>query len=770
VDAVIDELTEVTEHVPTFAEGDAWLTAALTDACISAAENAAQVINNFVLWSYKDVLDLGRRMVTEMKAPARSKPAKKARSNASQASAETVGAHGAEAVEEEYARSVSVAVDTVVARREKLLDILLTWLQSGDEAVTDEGLPAVKVQRALRVEAYKVISALRSFFPERETHYKHIDRLAYRPSSEVLGGIRKVFESEGARIRAELSVLQSEDPDNEEAAAALSRSLISCVLQPVSQNLIYDVDNLNRKQAAAVIYYVLDSNPVVEENIKGFMRQLKDSSLKKYLEIQLVALRDLYERSVAVPLQARVAAETAAEDGEETDFDFEDSDRMLEEGYAKVDLLSRKLAQSLGVGKLKEDALETLMQFLKASLDYAVKEVANAGFAGCLLNYLRFLLPPQQRETQSYLERAIESNPDMVDALEEQRERGQGGGDEQQGRYVGFAKLVEFAERLQGKSRPKMSRRKPSNAASHRLSHSMEVEQSPARGRASTTGAGAGGLHRGNGVAPARHSGAASSQFASQALLDEDLELIGRGRSANIKGAGSQVVGGRVGKVTQMKSQSQGNGAGQKKGKKIAAEEVSDEEEVQSLGEGQGGAGDSVDDGYEGLGGGAGRRYQQRFTQGLSTQPTQSQAAPVSQKSVAKKAAVTKAGPARTAPMVVMGLDIEDISEDEEDAQRGAKRGKGTASGRVDGGSAKVGAAGRAVGKRTSASSRVSDDIDEDSDAESEESSVKRGPPASKKRPHSSVRSAGSSGSDGRSAADSFAELDSIPSRRSLRH
>ena len=727
-----DELAEVADHVPTFAEGEAVLLSdAMAQACISAASSAAAVIHNAVLWNYKDVLDLGRQMIAEQAGGGRGKGktgSKKSKSSQS-AGESDVEEEGKDEMDAKFERKITMAVDAVVVIREKLLDILMTWFSAerNSEASTDAATVAVRVSRALQLEAFRIVSDLRNFFPIRESQYRYIDRLAYAPSQEVLADIRTVFETEGGRIKSQLMSLNPQDPHSEHAVMELSNSLINCIIEPVSSNVIFDVNHLNRKQAAAVIYYILDANEIIEDKIKVFMRRLKELNMMKYIEIQLIALRDLYLKNVTAPLQAR----SVAEDEEDSQFDFEENDQTLQDGFARVEFLSRKLAQSLGVAKFKDEALEQLLKFFKASIDFSLSDASNAGFVTCLVNYLRFLLPQSQREVHEYFNNALERNLDIADELDALRARGTDA--DWQGRHIGFAKMLEFLERIQGKGRPKMTRRKSSTGTALPGDESLLDDSALYERPLLQTSAA-----KGRTAVPVGRSTQLLPLASSQALMDEDLALLSSGANYSFDGSSkkresnsSNSKAGAAAKKTKQDtvktapkvaakgSRQSARAAAAGSAKRASYTEADSSEEDEEVEEDSSSEQEEERDDYSGLDAGGGRRYQQRFTQGLTSQ---SQTQKTTQNRTQSETRASRGASSRGgAAGIVMGLDIEDLDEEIEDE-------------------------------------------DSPEDLPQKQAGQKRG--------YGSMNSAVSVESNQRalpSVAESFAELDSIPSRRRLR-
>jgi len=799
-----DELTTLAELLPSFSDGES-LSDALCEACTASASAAVGVMHSAVLWAYKDVLDLGRDMAAKsQQAVSKVSKAKAKKGGASSQDSMDVDDsvtetpdNAAHKVEAKMERGISIAVDGVVALREKLVDVLLAWISaepaassSGDSQSTGSrsvyGSSSARIMRALQIEAFRLISDLRNFFPVRESQYKYIDRLAYKPSQEIVVGLRNVFDREGGRIKAELLGLNQDDAEGERAARELSRTLIEGLLEPLSSSLCYDVEHLNRKQAAAVIYYLLDSNSLIEEKVKSFMRTLKEANFVKYLEIQLIALRDLFTDVVAKPMDLRAQAEEA----EDEDFDFAECERAVADGYTRVELLARKLAQSMGIAKFKDEQLQSLVGFFKATIDSAVESLSRAGFVGCLSSYIKFLPPQSQRAVAEHLEVALEGNDALIDEIDAQRAHGVE--ESFHSHTAGIVRFVEFIDLIMGRGKPKAPRRKSSTSA-HTANPSTDRSRIDAQG----------GARQG-----ARASKQDQQQLAmsSQVLQEEDLALISGGRyhreaasasrretktskpKAAKKAPVAKVAKAKKAAPVSVKGARQSSRASAKsRSSKSYAEDSSEEEgeeeseEEENLeDEGEEGNGAEEEEGeYAGISQVQGRGRKQSFNSRLASQ-TQTQAhteaQPQSQSQATVRggpkrgpASVPSASAAAVRPAIVLGLDIEDI--DESSAEPDLRR---TSSNRSQS---------QSRGRSAEGTQETQDSIEEDDSREQEEEKdAEEEAPArsySRKRPRPSAaqeseqsaggRSSRSRGSVDSVAGDSFAELDSIPSRRRLR-
>jgi hypothetical protein len=152
------------------------------------------------------------------------------------------------------AQGVVTSISAVLSTRERLVDLLATLL--GVEFAQADGSPTL-LTRKLQRDAFQMVGDLRLLYPLRESQCQFVDKLAFSPSADLLAKLRLVFETEGQRIKEDLV-----DADSG-AANKLSSMIIESLLHPLSRSMYYDVENLNRRQAAAVIGYLADPNEKV---------------------------------------------------------------------------------------------------------------------------------------------------------------------------------------------------------------------------------------------------------------------------------------------------------------------------------------------------------------------------------------------------------------------------------------------------------------------------------------------------------------------------
>lgn len=317
---------------------------------------------------------------------------------------------------DEVASALSEASDELIILREKLIDTLASWMMREQPSNTvasgsvltpgdvDPSSPPSDLTRWLRREAFNMISDVRSMFPARTDRLVYLDRLVYRPSQEVLAGMRLVFEGEGQIMRDLLGATggEAETPMGEEEIQHRVNSMVQFFLLPLGRTLVDDHAHLNRRQAAAIVNYLLEPSDVVQGAVKALLKVLKDADTSKYLEVQLVTLKSSYTEHVVGVMQERARAYEENDNYNEQEFDEREA-----VGYERTEALAKKLAPMLGVGKLKGEPLVALCNFFRAGIHFALTDVAHVGFVGILAHYLRFLPPAELKGVYTYVDRTM---------------------------------------------------------------------------------------------------------------------------------------------------------------------------------------------------------------------------------------------------------------------------------------------------------------------------------------------------------------------------
>jgi hypothetical protein len=221
--------------------------------------------------------------------------------------------------------------------------------------------------------------------PQRSHSFLHTPHSS--PSKEISSKLGKVFTAEESRIRERLDALGESEKDHAEAQV-LSRELVEKLLWPISGQM-YDMENLHRRQAAAVLNYIIDPNQDVQRLIRAWIKSMKDTNFAKYLEAIVVALKHSYEDNVGETLEKLMLAhqgELELEEDEETELL-----EALSENLEFTMQLATKLSQTIGVGKLKSPMKELLVSFFHVGLKQAFTEIKSIGFLRVLEVFMKLL-------------------------------------------------------------------------------------------------------------------------------------------------------------------------------------------------------------------------------------------------------------------------------------------------------------------------------------------------------------------------------------------
>ena len=144
--------------------------------------------------------------------------------------------------------------------------------------------------------------------------------------------------------------------------------------------------------------------------IKEWIKKLKDNSIIKYLEIQLVTLKVFFEDRV-LSLISKLKNEEEKSDDRNSLFSIESSIDVVCD-------LSKRLSQTMGVGKVKGPAVESMIKFFILGMEYSFSNglSAHLAFVRNLLPYIKFLPSENLKTVLNYFETHIsESEIDLDD-------------------------------------------------------------------------------------------------------------------------------------------------------------------------------------------------------------------------------------------------------------------------------------------------------------------------------------------------------------------
>ena len=468
-DDIADQFVELADIAVSLCD-DQGYSGELGRACASIASDSAHVVQGVLMWYTHDLYTKAR--------------------NLSEQDPDADDAEDEDVPDNEGEADLASSADTVMSLREKLVDVLQGWMalgdQDGDSQGSDTGSDSPfhstdGMYRSLQREAFSMIGTLRTLYPVRQNQYKHVGVLAFTPSQDILAGLRKVFEQEGGRIKSRIKqctelIARGESggtsQSHKQATAEveqLTEMLVKSLLQPLGNSMMFDVENLNRRQAAAVLCYYIDTSSVIQDSVKGLIKCLKDSDIVKYLEVQMVALKGSYTEHVL----SRLIAKQQMEEGSAL-VDYLAAERVASDeihaGYSHCILLAKKLVVTMGVGKAKGVALLATVNFFKAGIDVCLAQSGYMGFVRLLELYLRLLPPVNMEVVREYFESKVESTEDIAAALE---------GDDANGDRE-LEALIDFRDQLAGKAR----RRRESGGGDSEVSSQGSPSRQLVTGRA----------------------------------------------------------------------------------------------------------------------------------------------------------------------------------------------------------------------------------------------------------------------------------------------
>lgn len=337
------------------------------------------------------------------------------------------------------------------------------------------------IQRYLEREAFSILGELRALFPMSLQQYHGIDAFAYQLPQETLGRMRQVFEIEGKLVKDEIQVYLNRINDLQDSQSKIAlidqgnsqssyqglfpqssavassnhanayeldqyqhqiddlvKTLIQFCLKPLAQAFYYDTANVNRRQASAIMMFHLLDPPIdkISEFIKVFSKRFKDHDMIRYLEIQLVTLKGHYSDSLESVISTLLSQEKhqyykrdkfnaseVFEDDVETisSSDVTQLNAAYNDNFDKLLILSKKLSNTLGVGKVKDlKTVQALHNFLKTGIDFSLSEPTNLLFLHALIPYLKFLPSSILNELNNYFHQCV-SDEDCQRVINEMR-------------------------------------------------------------------------------------------------------------------------------------------------------------------------------------------------------------------------------------------------------------------------------------------------------------------------------------------------------------
>jgi len=295
--------------------------------------------------------------------------------------------------------AVVSSIENVLLVRERLLETLNSWMlveDNEEDCSPDESAHNSRLRR----HAFRLLGDLRLLYPARLMsdgaiaasedestvgQYRHVSELAYAPTQETLQAMKNAFETE----RAYLAELLSVNGDNAASINKLNDELVGNILCPLANPLLFDIEHLNRRQAAAILPYIIHNFSVEDEEeeayapnvvqdvIVAWLKRLKAANTIKFLEVQLVALKTYYHANIVELLNKQI--EDSQQDGKDDDNDYAEA---IETNYVLLTEFAAQLAGTITgsrlSGAVNSELISGLESFVRASIDYAFSSVVAA--------------------------------------------------------------------------------------------------------------------------------------------------------------------------------------------------------------------------------------------------------------------------------------------------------------------------------------------------------------------------------------------------------
>ena len=190
--------------------------------CVSSSQDIARCLFAMVLWPTRDLYMHAKQQYGET---------------------------GSESSHEQSDSEWEGKAAEIISLRDKLIDCLHTWLQIEPEEETSYD--------PLGVEAFKLISDLRVLFSSRNKDCKYVSELAWTPPQDLVNSLRLVFDRSTSMLALQMESLGDSEEDAKKRAL-LSAQCVKDLLCPLGIATIYNIENLNRRQAAVITFLHCD--------------------------------------------------------------------------------------------------------------------------------------------------------------------------------------------------------------------------------------------------------------------------------------------------------------------------------------------------------------------------------------------------------------------------------------------------------------------------------------------------------------------------------
>ncbi|OWZ13407.1 hypothetical protein PHMEG_00013273 [Phytophthora megakarya] len=177
-----------------------------------------------------------------------------------------------------------------------------------------------------------------------------------------------------------------------------------------------------KRPAASVMEYLTSNDQASVEVVKAFGKKVKADAPVRYLEIQMIALRELFNNQILFWKQ-----EIEAVEADEDNMDDEIAEQLAElkekvqNNDQKLKELAKRFSQSLGVGKVPSSLRGPFLRFLCEGVRFALEQPNQFEFLQAMRPYLPRMDPSSMVQLHEYFMERLQvlDVPDDDDNLDQ---------------------------------------------------------------------------------------------------------------------------------------------------------------------------------------------------------------------------------------------------------------------------------------------------------------------------------------------------------------
>ncbi|RLN53184.1 hypothetical protein BBJ29_001720 [Phytophthora kernoviae] len=172
-----------------------------------------------------------------------------------------------------------------------------------------------------------------------------------------------------------------------------------------------------KQQAAVVLQHFTSSGKSSVEVVKAFGKRVKTDAPVRYLEIQMTALRQMFNVLLIWKQDLEEATRNENHTAEEV-LEQDDLKEKVERCEQEMKELAKRFSQSLGVGKIASSLRLPFLRFLREGVRYSLQQPAQFEFLEAMRGYLSHLDKPSMAQLREYFMECLGALRDIPDDSE----------------------------------------------------------------------------------------------------------------------------------------------------------------------------------------------------------------------------------------------------------------------------------------------------------------------------------------------------------------